>query len=132
MSNITIISSKPINPSEFMINDFYDSLFSYKLNNILLYSEELEFGELVDSLREDDYVEICIKCNNVFYKIYHCFSNDKPIGLIVKDLEVLEQIGENVRKLNVIHNDANVFVIEKWYYDLTKNCNDYVDDFWYV
>lgn len=131
MSNIKIVSNEVFDIMNFQVDDFYNTKFSYELNKLLIYSEGLDVEELNESLHDDDYVKINLMCNDVNYTIYHCFTKNTPVGIITQGLTVLEQIGEKVNKLNLTINDPNVRQIEKWYYEITNNCNDYEDDFWY-
>lgn len=134
MTQISIISKERFDPSKFVVDDFYDTTFSYGLNVLLLYLKELDTDNemILESFKNEDYVKINILCNNEPYTIYHCFAGDNPSGLITKDRTVLEQIGEAVKKLNVICDDPNVSLIEKWYYEITEECCNYEHDFWYA
>ena len=131
---VSVISHEKFVFEDFVVNDFYDTLFSFGLNYAYLYFKEndtdiVTFSEL---LEDDDYVKINIECNGEPYVIYHCFAGDNPAGLITKGENVLEQIGEASRQLNILHGDKNVELIEKWYYDVTQNCCNYEQDYWYT
>ncbi len=133
MENISITSHKQFFPNDFVVNDFYDTAFSFALNSTLLYFKEkaIDDEELLKILSDEDFVTICINCNNEQYIIYHCFAGDNPSGLITKGTTILEQIGESVKELNILHGDSNVELIKKWYYDTTQNCCSYDQDYWY-
>ena len=71
-------------------------------------------------------------CNDKEYTLYHCFAGDNPAGIITQDKTVLEQVGESLRSLNVMHNDPNIAVILKWYNEDTNNCTEYEQTHWCV
>jgi hypothetical protein len=130
VDTVSIISSEKIIFEDFIVNDFYDTAFSFGLNYAYLYFKENSTG--VDTFYEMFKDEHYVKCNDEPYVIYHCFAGDNPAGLITKGENILEQIGEAVKQLNILHGDKNVELIEKWYYDVTQDCCNYEQDYWYA
>lgn len=133
-SLVKVISSEPFDHTTFEVDDFYDTAFSFGLNSILLYFKEdaIDSDTFVTMLSDDDYVKLTIECNGEEYTIYHCFAGDNPSGLITKGNVILEQIGEALRPLNILHSDPNVELIEKWYCDTTNNYQNYEHNYWYA
>lgn len=133
-NTVIVISSEPFDHRNFEICDFYNTVFYQKYIFSLLNWQEnmIEDEDILEMLKENDYVKINIKYNNKEYIIYHNFCKDRPVGIITQNGNILEQIGQGVRELNILHGDNNVMQIVNWYHSTTKNCKIYDDDYWYA